>query len=70
MKEKRVKVIHLEYPYAHSVILRRSAFTKSAWEVLVHKFGINSAEPKDVQSISIDGEDDFGHLQLSICVEE
>lgn len=70
MIKKNIKLLHIEYPYSHSVILRRSAFTKSAWETLVHKFGISCAESKDVLSITIDGEDDFGHLLLSICVEE
>lgn len=69
MNKKKVKQVFIEYPYSHSVTLRRSGFSKAAWVSIVHKFGINSYEPENVQSITIEGEDDFGHLQLSVVVE-
>lgn len=69
MKTK-VRQISLEYPYSHSVTFRRSGFSKVAWEAIVHKFGVTQAEPQKIQSISIDGDDDYGRLQLSIIVEE
>lgn len=67
--EKKVKQINLEYRYDHHPTLRRSGMTKSAWEYVVHKFGI-SFEPEKVMSITIEGEDDYGHLLLSCVVEE
>lgn len=67
--EKKVKQINLEYRYDHHPTLRRSGMTKSAWEYIVHKFGI-SVEPQNVMSITIEGEDDYGHLLLSCVVEE
>jgi hypothetical protein len=69
MNKKNVKQVFIEYPYSHSVTLRRSGFSKAAWSVIVHKFGVNGYEPENVQSITIEGEDDFGHLQLSVIVE-
>lgn len=69
MNKKNVKQVFIEYPYSHSVILRRSAFSKSAWDALVHKFGVINYIPENIQSITIEGEDDFGHLQLSLIVE-
>jgi hypothetical protein len=66
---KTVKRIDLEYRYDHDITFRRSSFTRAAWEQIVHKFSITQAEPSKIKSITIEGEDDFGHLQLSIMVE-
>ena len=67
--EKKVKQLNLEYRYDHHPTLRRSRMTKSAWEYVVHKFGI-TVEPQKIMSITIEGEDDYGHLLLSCVVEE
>ena len=68
-KEKRTKRIDLAFPYARGVVLRRSGMSKSAWEYVVHKFGIIVVEPEQISSITIEGEDDFGHLLISIMVD-
>lgn len=60
--------VDLEYPYSHSVTLRKSALSKSAWEYLVGKFGITQASPERIQSITINGDDDYGRLSLTIVV--
>jgi hypothetical protein len=44
--------------------------TKSAWGYVVHKFGITSYDPDKILSITVDGEDDFGHLLISIAIVE
>lgn len=67
--EKTVKKIDLEYRYDHHPTLRRSGMSKSGWEYVVHKFGI-AVEPQKVMSITIEGEDDYGHLLLSCVMEE
>ena len=69
MKEKKTKRSDLLYPYAHSVVLRRSGLSKSAWEYVVHKFGISVVEPEHVSSITIEGEDDYGRLMISVMVD-
>lgn len=66
--EKTIHMKALQYPYDHKPILRRSGMGKSAWEYTVQKFGIVE-EPQKVMSITIEGEDDFGHLLLSYVVE-
>jgi len=43
--------------------------TKKDWEYLCQKFGINQLPPEKVQSITIEGEDDYGHLLISIVAE-
>lgn len=68
-KEKKTKRIDLLCPYAHNVTFRRSGLSKSAWEYVVHKFGISVVEPEKVSSITIEGEDDFGHLLISIMAD-
>lgn len=67
--EKKSKRVDLVYPYSHGIILRRSGMSKKAWDYICHKFGINVAEPEKVTAISIEGEDDYGRLLISIMVE-
>lgn len=69
-KDVKVRRLDLEYRYDHTITLRRSSFSKAAWETIIHKFSITQFEPSRIQSLTIDGEDDFGHLQLSIMIEE
>ncbi len=59
----------LECPYGKTITFRRSAVSKKAWEYLVYKFGISQIPPERIQSITIDGEDDFGHLIINIIAE-
>ena len=66
--EQTVHKVDIMYPYDKHPTLRRSGLTTSAWEYVVQKFGI-VADPKKVLSITIEGEDDFGHLLLSYVVE-
>lgn len=66
--EQTVRKVDIVYQYDHRPTLRRSGMGTSAWEYTVHKFGI-TADPKKVMSITIEGEDDFGHLLLSYVVE-
>lgn len=66
--EKTVKKVDIMYAYDHHPTLRRSGLSKHAWEYIVHKFGV-AAEPEKVQSITIEGDDDYGHLLLSYVVE-
>lgn len=67
--EKNLRTVELVYDYSHNPTLRRSGMTKAGWEYVVHKFGITYS-PEAVASITITGEDDYGHLLLSIVVEE
>ena len=67
--EKTVRKVDIMYPYDKHPTLRRSGMGASAWEYTVQKFGI-TADPKNVMSITIEGEDDFGHLLLSYILEE
>lgn len=69
-KDVKVRRVDLEYRYDHTITLRKSAFPKSAWETIIHKFSITQFEPERIQSLTIEGEDDFGHLQLSAMVED
>ena len=66
--EKVVKKVEIQYAYDHKPTLRRSGMGKGAWEYTVYKFGIVE-DPQKVMSITIEGEDDYGHLQLSYIVE-
>lgn len=66
--EKTVRKVDIMYAYDHKPTLRRSGMSKHDWEYVVHKFGI-TAEPEKVQSITIEGDDDYGHLLLSYVVE-
>lgn len=61
--------LDLECPYRKTVTFRRSGVTKKDWEYLCQKFGISQISPDKIQSITIDGEDDFGHLMISIVAE-
>lgn len=61
--------VDLECPYGRTVIFRRSGVTRKDWEYLCQKFGINQLPPEKVQSITIEGEDDYGHLLISIVAE-
>jgi hypothetical protein len=61
--------VDLECPYGRAVIFRRSGVTRKDWEYLCQKFGINQLPPEKVQSITIEGEDDYGHLLISIVAE-
>ena len=63
------KRIDLEYPYGHSITLRRSSMSKKDWEYIVQKFGISQAPSEYIRSVTIEGEDDFGHLLLSVIVD-
>lgn len=68
-KEKKTKRIDLLYPYAHNVTFRRSGLSRSAWEYIVHKFGISVVEPEKVSSVTIEGDDDYGRLIISVMVD-
>lgn len=68
--EKKTRMVSLEAPYGRTITLRKSGVSKAAWEYIVHKFGVTSYEPDKILSITVDGEDDFGHLLVSIMVEE
>lgn len=61
--------IQLEYPYSHTIILRRSDFNTNDWEKLVERFKIYQVAPSKIVSITIDGEDDYGRLRVSIVAE-
>lgn len=61
--------LDLECPYRKSITFRRSGVTRKDWEYLCQKFGINQIPPEKVQSITIEGEDDYGHLLISIVAE-
>lgn len=66
---KETKQKQMIFEYGHTVILRRSGVSKKDWEYLCHKFGIINYAPEEVTSITIDGEDDYGRLMISITVE-
>lgn len=68
--EKKMRTVSLEAPYGRTITLRKSGVSKAAWEYIVHKFGITSYEPDKILSVTVNGEDDFGHLLVSIMVEE
>lgn len=68
-KKPETYSLELECPYRKTVTFRRSGVTKKDWEYLCQKFGINQLPPEKVQSITIDGEDDYGHLLISIVAE-
>ena len=68
--EKTARMVSLEAPYGRTITLRKSGVSKAAWEYIVHKFSITSYDPDKILSITVDGEDDFGHLLVSIMVEE
>lgn len=61
--------LDLECPYRRSVTFRRSGVTRKDWEYICQKFAINQLPPEKVQSITIEGEDDYGHLLISIVAE-
>lgn len=65
----KTKIVSLEAPYGRTITLRKSGVSKSAWEYIVHKFGITSYDPDRIISITVDGEDDYGHLLISATVE-
>lgn len=67
-QEKEARKIDIQYAYDHRPTLRRSGMPKGAWEYVVHKFGIVE-DPQKVRSITIEGDDDYGHLMLSYIVE-
>lgn len=69
-KEKKTRRVDLVYPYSHGVILRRSGVSKKAWDYICWKFGITIAEPEQITSIQIEGEDDFGRLLISVNIEK
>lgn len=64
-----MRELSVQCPYGKSVTFRRSGMSKAAWEYTVHKFNLTQ-EPENVQSITIEGEDDYGHLLLRIVVDE
>lgn len=68
--EKKTRMVSLEAPYGRTITLRKSGVSKAAWGYIVHKFGVTSYDPDKILSITVDGEDDFGHLLVSIMVEE
>lgn len=68
-KKPEVYSLELECPYRKTITFRRSGVTKKDWEYLCQKFGINQLPPEKVQSITIEGEDDYGHLLISIVAE-
>lgn len=68
-KKPETYSLELECPYRKTVTFRRSGVTKKDWEYLCQKFGINQLPPEKVQSITIDGEDDYGHLLISVVAE-
>lgn len=61
--------LELECPYRKTVTFRRSGVTRKDWEYICQKFGINQIPPEKAQSITIEGEDDYGHLLISIVAE-
>lgn len=65
----KTKIVSLEAPYGRTITLRKSGVSKSAWEYIVHKFGVTSYDPDKILSITVDGEDDYGHLLISATVE-
>lgn len=66
MVERETYRKNFEYPYSHSITLRKSGMPKKSWEYIVRKFGIASIEPEKILSITLSGEDDYGRLQMSI----
>ena len=68
-KKPEVYSLELECPYRKTITFRKSGVTKKDWEYLCQKFGINQLPPEKVQSITIEGEDDYGHLLISIVAE-
>lgn len=61
--------IHLETPYRGSVILRRSGVSKKAWDYICTRFGITNIEPEKIRSIIVEGESDYGQLQLTVTCD-
>ena len=68
-KKPEVRRIDLQTEYGRSITFRRSGFSKSAWEHICQKFGANTVPYEKIQSITIDGEDDYGHMLFHINVE-
>ncbi len=64
-----MKEVCVQCPYRRTVAFRRSGFSKSAWEHIVHLFHLTQ-EPNKVQSITVEGEDDYGHLILHLVLDE
>lgn len=62
--------IHLETPYRGCVILRRSGVSKRAWDYICSRFGITQVEPDKIKSIVVEGESDYGQLQLTVTCEK
>ena len=67
---KGYRRIDLVYQYDHQPILRRSAMSKKAWDYICHKFSVTQVDSTKVQSITIEGEDDFGRLMVSAMIED
>ena len=68
-QEVKETVLFVECPYGKTITFRRSGLSKSAWEYVVHKFGIIDREPEHVKSITIEGTDDYGHLDLTVVAD-
>lgn len=67
MKKRRVE---LEAPFGRTITLRRSGMKKKDWAYVVRRFGITQTHPDDILSITVEGDDGYGHLVISIIVEE
>lgn len=59
----------VQCPYGREVTFRRSGFSKSVWEHIVQRFYLTE-EPSTIQSITIEGEDDYGHLILHLVLDD
>ena len=61
--------LELEYPYSHTIILRRSDFSVNDWEKLVERFKIYQIQASKLVSITIDGQDEYGRLRVSVIAQ-
>ena len=64
-----MKEICVQCPYRRTVTFRRSGFSKSAWEHIAQRFYLTE-DPAKIQSITIEGEDDYGHLILHLVMDD
>lgn len=64
------RLLALEAPFGQTITLRKSGMKKKDWAYVVKRFGITQVHPDDILSITVEGDDGYGHLQISIIVEE
>ena len=68
-KKPETYKVDLECPYGKAITFRRSGMSPKAWEYICYKFNIAQVPAEKIQSITIEGEDDYGHLLISFIAE-